>query len=181
MIDPKLPHGWHKHKAMFNNRFQAVLINSQNKKFFSRHKLLKYLELHKLDYPSNTFDFAVTDNPKKRTSVDYSAEKKIKVIPPSTPSSSLPSPASDTPTTPVFSDFNLSISGNYVCPKDDCKKEFRKENLLMMHLKHYHPEFKKMLPPALNVAALAYARTNSMDDRSRRPNSSNKTCQKEQC
>lgn len=168
IVDPKLPPGWHKHKALFNNRYQAVLINSQNRKFFSRHKLLKYLELNKLNYSLNLFDFACTDNPKKKHSIDVSSEKKIKTLPPSTPSNPAPSPAPvtpATPTTPLFSDFNVSTSGNYVCPKDDCKKEFRKENLLMMHFKHYHPEFKSMLPPALNVADLAYARTNSMDDK----------------
>ncbi|XP_050716906.1 uncharacterized protein LOC126998812 isoform X7 [Eriocheir sinensis] len=46
------------------------------------------------------------------------------------------------------------------CPKEACGKSFRKENLLQMHIKHYHPEFlKKSSNWAPNVADLAYART----------------------
>ncbi|XP_071538942.1 uncharacterized protein [Panulirus ornatus] len=46
------------------------------------------------------------------------------------------------------------------CPKDGCGKGFRKENLLQMHIKHYHPEIlKKSSSWAPNVADLAYART----------------------
>ncbi|KAL1457485.1 hypothetical protein WDU94_007712 [Cyamophila willieti] len=163
IVDPKLPPGWYKHKAHNNGRWQALLVNSENRKFFGRKNLLKYFKLNNLNYDPDLFDFSYIDNPKKKKSVESNSEKKIKTLTPSTPSTpSTPVPV--TPTTPVFCDFNLSISGNYVCPNDDCKKEFRKENLLMMHLKHYHPEFKNMLPPALNVADLAYARTNSMDD-----------------
>ncbi|XP_016844455.2 PHD finger protein 20 [Nasonia vitripennis] len=29
----------------------------------------------------------------------------------------------------------------YKCPKTGCNKNFRKENLLQMHIKHYHPEY----------------------------------------
>ncbi|CAD6235848.1 GSCOCG00008011001-RA-CDS [Cotesia congregata] len=47
----------------------------------------------------------------------------------------------------------------YKCPKEGCSKTFRKENLLQMHIKHYHPEFSKYLGSTPNVADLAYART----------------------
>ncbi|XP_044592246.1 PHD finger protein 20-like protein 1 isoform X3 [Cotesia glomerata] len=47
----------------------------------------------------------------------------------------------------------------YKCPKEGCFKTFRKENLLQMHIKHYHPEFSKYLGSTPNVADLAYART----------------------
>ncbi|CAL4105243.1 unnamed protein product, partial [Meganyctiphanes norvegica] len=46
------------------------------------------------------------------------------------------------------------------CPGLGCNKSFRKENLLQMHIKHYHPELSKKLTGfAPNVADLAYART----------------------
>ncbi|XP_063869761.1 PHD finger protein 20-like isoform X14 [Scylla paramamosain] len=49
---------------------------------------------------------------------------------------------------------------DHQCPKDGCGKSFRKENLLQMHIKHYHPELlKKTSNWAPNVADLAYART----------------------
>ncbi|XP_011501583.1 PREDICTED: uncharacterized protein LOC105365182 [Ceratosolen solmsi marchali] len=47
----------------------------------------------------------------------------------------------------------------YKCPKNGCNKNFRKENLLQMHIKHYHPEYSKFLGSTPNVADLAYART----------------------
>ena len=47
----------------------------------------------------------------------------------------------------------------YKCPKQGCSKTFRKENLLQMHIKHYHPEYSKFLGSTPNVADLAYART----------------------
>ncbi|XP_014204979.1 PHD finger protein 20-like protein 1 [Copidosoma floridanum] len=47
----------------------------------------------------------------------------------------------------------------YKCPIAGCNKNFRKENLLQMHIKHYHPEYSKYLGSTPNVADLAYART----------------------
>ncbi|XP_058810400.1 uncharacterized protein LOC131675416 [Phymastichus coffea] len=47
----------------------------------------------------------------------------------------------------------------YKCPKTGCIKNFRKENLLQMHIKHYHPEYSKLMGSTPNVADLAYART----------------------
>lgn len=54
----------------------------------------------------------------------------------------------------------------YKCPKEGCNKNFRKENLLQMHIKHYHPEYSKFMGSTPNVADLAYARTigESIDD-----------------
>ncbi|XP_014226245.1 PHD finger protein 20-like [Trichogramma pretiosum] len=45
------------------------------------------------------------------------------------------------------------------CPKEGCRKLVRKEHLLIMHIKHYHPEFVQYLGVTPNVADLAYART----------------------
>lgn len=57
---------------------------------------------------------------------------------------------------------NLRVAiedSTYKCPKTGCNKNFRKENLLQMHIKHYHPEYSKFLGSTPNVADLAYART----------------------
>lgn len=48
---------------------------------------------------------------------------------------------------------------SYKCPIEGCGKNFRKENLAQMHIKHYHPEYTKLLGSTPNVADLAYART----------------------
>ncbi|XP_037801206.1 uncharacterized protein LOC119596129 isoform X3 [Penaeus monodon] len=54
----------------------------------------------------------------------------------------------------------LTEHNEHQCPKSGCGKSFRKENLLQMHIKHYHPEIlKKNSSWAPNVADLAYART----------------------
>ncbi|KAL5235731.1 hypothetical protein ACI65C_003141 [Semiaphis heraclei] len=44
------------------------------------------------------------------------------------------------------------------CPKQECRKLFRKENLLMMHIKHYHSEYTELLVSTPNVTDLATAR-----------------------
>lgn len=63
--------------------------------------------------------------------------------------------------------FNQNISGKTVegkvwgCPKSDCSKKFRKENLLQMHIKHYHRELSELAGSAPNVVDLALARTSA--------------------
>lgn len=51
------------------------------------------------------------------------------------------------------------VNSAYQCPIEGCGKNFRKENLAQMHVKHYHPEYTKFLDSTPNVADLAYART----------------------
>ena len=53
----------------------------------------------------------------------------------------------------------LMINNSYKCPIQGCDKNFRRENLAQMHVKHYHPEYTKFLDSTPNVADLAYART----------------------
>ncbi|KAJ8664725.1 hypothetical protein QAD02_006387 [Eretmocerus hayati] len=48
---------------------------------------------------------------------------------------------------------------SFKCPKAGCNKNFRNEHLLQMHIKHYHPEYSKLLGSLPKVADLAYART----------------------
>lgn len=51
------------------------------------------------------------------------------------------------------------VDDAYKCPIEGCGKNFRRENLAQMHVKHYHPEYTKFLDSTPNVADLAYART----------------------
>lgn len=51
------------------------------------------------------------------------------------------------------------IDNLFRCPAPDCMKNFRKENLLQMHIKHYHPNLTQHFSSTPNVADLAYART----------------------
>ncbi|RXG54175.1 PHD finger protein 20-like protein 1 [Armadillidium vulgare] len=57
-------------------------------------------------------------------------------------------------------EIHSSAESAHKCPSKTCEKSFRKENLLQMHMKHYHPELLKSRSlQAPNVADLAYART----------------------
>lgn len=85
-----------------------------------------------------------------------------------------PVPASDTPVqndTKVDSGFvdesGIAIiielnssNGFWTCPMENCRKNFRKDNLLKMHFKHYHPELKIANATGIqNVVQMAQART----------------------
>ncbi|KAG8238446.1 hypothetical protein J437_LFUL002903 [Ladona fulva] len=58
----------------------------------------------------------------------------------------------------LWKENNCKMDSTYICPKEGCAKNFRKENLLQMHIKHYHPEYCKLVGSAPNVADLASAR-----------------------
>nr|XP_024216836.1 PHD finger protein 20 isoform X2 [Halyomorpha halys] len=47
------------------------------------------------------------------------------------------------------------------CLKEGCNKKFRKENLLQMHIKHYHSELSSLVRSAPNMVDLACARSQS--------------------
>ncbi|CAB3366649.1 Hypothetical predicted protein [Cloeon dipterum] len=47
---------------------------------------------------------------------------------------------------------------NLKCPKQGCGKLLRKETLIMMHIKHYHPELKEQMDVVPQVLDYAYAR-----------------------
>lgn len=47
------------------------------------------------------------------------------------------------------------------CLKEGCNKKFRKENLLQMHIKHYHSELSSLVRSAPNMVDLACARSES--------------------
>lgn len=53
---------------------------------------------------------------------------------------------------------DASNEQGFRCPKQECRKLFRKENLLMMHIKHYHAEYTELLVSTPNVTDLATAR-----------------------
>lgn len=79
---------------------------------------------------------------------------------------------SSTPTTAYVQEHPLEAGYIYVgalkvqiidnlfrCPKEGCNKNFRKENHLQIHVKHYHDELSKQLGACPNMTDLAYFRT----------------------
>lgn len=51
------------------------------------------------------------------------------------------------------------IDNLFRCPKENCNKNFRKENHLQIHIKHYHKELSAQLGVCPNMTELAYFRT----------------------
>lgn len=53
-----------------------------------------------------------------------------------------------------------NVDGFWKCPLNECRKNFRKDSLLKMHFKHYHPELKVANARGIaNVVQMAQART----------------------
>ncbi|XP_012214996.1 PHD finger protein 20-like protein 1 isoform X3 [Linepithema humile] len=154
------------------------------KKFRCRNDIRVFMENQgQYDFDPERFDFCIHRRKRKNVKQDVTPEapKKIKTLLPktktSTPEGTLPTTATsgiDGPSvstsTPSTTDGAVFIGlcgglrvemedSAYKCPKEGCNKNFRKENLLQMHIKHYHPEYSKFLGSTPKVEDLAYART----------------------
>ncbi|KAK2576179.1 hypothetical protein KPH14_007496 [Odynerus spinipes] len=169
---------------------------SSGKKFRSRNDIRAFMENQgQFDFDPDKFDFCIHRKKKnhgqklKQDIPTPEVPKKIKTLLPKvkTPASTESTPlapvnipvttpvmsANSTPVTPItngavfIGGLRVEMEDSaYKCPKQGCNKTFRKENLLQMHIKHYHPEYSKFLGSTPNVADLAYARTigESIDD-----------------
>ncbi|XP_043259702.1 uncharacterized protein LOC122401564 isoform X2 [Colletes gigas] len=196
VADKRLPPGWQKHFTQRKAGTSAgkwdvlFLHKSSGKKFRSRNDIRAFMENQgQFDFDPEKFDFCI--HRKKRSyghklkqEIVTDVPKKIKTLLPKTKTTpvmdSLLISANTSVTTVVpapttsITDGAVFIGGlrvemedsAYKCPKQGCNKTFRKENLLQMHIKHYHPEYSKFLGSTPNVADLAYARTigESIDD-----------------
>ncbi|XP_025157823.1 PHD finger protein 20 isoform X2 [Harpegnathos saltator] len=168
-------------------KWDVLFIHKQTgKKFRSRNDIRVFMENQgQLDFDPEKFDFCI--HRKKRNvhrikqEITPEVPKKIKTLLPKTKALATPEstsliastpdipPTASTPTTSATdSEMNYFFIGGlrvemedsaYKCPKEGCNKNFRKENLLQMHIKHYHPEYSKFLGSTPKVEDLAYART----------------------
>ncbi|XP_017758548.1 PREDICTED: uncharacterized protein LOC108549586 isoform X3 [Eufriesea mexicana] len=164
------------------------LHKSSGKKFRSKNDIRAFMENQgQLDFDPEKFDFCIHRKKKNQTQkikqeIVMDAPKKIKTLLPKMKTTSVTDNSllvsTNTPVTTLVSTSTTSITDGgviysvfigglrvemedsaYKCPKQGCSKTFRKENLLQMHIKHYHPEYSKFLGCTPNVADLAYART----------------------
>ncbi|KAL6260579.1 hypothetical protein P5V15_008100 [Pogonomyrmex californicus] len=170
-------------------KWDVLFIHKQTgKKFRSRNDIRIFMENQgQFDFDPEKFDFCIhrrKRNHAHRVKQEITPEvpKKIKTLLPKTKtsisestlfttvtSSVETSPIVSTPTTSttdgaVFIGLRGGLrvemeDSAYKCPKEGCNKNFRKENLLQMHIKHYHPEYSKFLGSTPKVEDLAYART----------------------
>ena len=184
VADKRLPPGWQKHftqrKAGSSaGKWDVLFIHeSSGKKFRSRNDIRSFMETQgMLDFDPEKFDFCIhrkkkskLDKPKSETDPvrkpRYSRSRHV-VVPEYSPAPGFSTPTSSiTPSSSVddgavfIGDLRIEMEdSSYKCPKEGCLKNFRKENLLQMHIKHYHPEYSKYLGSTPLVADLAYART----------------------
>ncbi|XP_050498431.1 PHD finger protein 20 isoform X2 [Diabrotica virgifera virgifera] len=178
--DPRLPEGWNKHilkKKGFPGKWDTVIVSPEDKKFRSKTEIAKYLEEHPIEgVNQNLFDFSLVLR-RKRKDPHLSAPVRVRVkvkpapkSPEKDPKEPIPVPVLKEPEPepteePVKEESNANClkilfeDSAYKCPIEGCGKNFRRENLAQMHVKHYHPEYTKFLDSTPNVADLAYART----------------------
>ncbi|KAL6439227.1 hypothetical protein ACFW04_003860 [Cataglyphis niger] len=174
-------------------KWDVLFIHKQTgKKFRSRNDIRVFMENQgQYDFNPENFDFCIhrrKRNHAPRLKQEATPEKKIKTLLPKTKTLSTPEntllqvpntvstpPNISTPVTSTDGAVFIGLRGGlrvemedsaYKCPKEGCNKNFRKENLLQMHIKHYHPEYSKFLGSTPKVEDLAYARTigESIDD-----------------
>lgn len=169
--DPRLPTGWVKHLSQritgnSAGKWDTVIVAPDGKIFRSKTEVKSYLDLHpEIQAAMNMFDFsAYRGSQKKKIN-----KPKQKVI--TTEPVELPVPEESAVEEPVVKEEVLAIeeppvslkiifeNDSYKCPIEGCGKNFRRENLALMHVKHYHSEYTKYLDSTPNVADLAYART----------------------
>lgn len=78
----------------------------------------------------------------------------------STPQSIPPKPQPSEPGFVYVGALKVQLIDNlFHCPETGCNKNFRKENHLQIHVKHYHEELAKLLGVCPNMSDLAYQRT----------------------
>ena len=190
--DTTLPTGWQKHFTQRKSGSSAgkwdvlFMHESSGKKFRSRNDIRAFMESQgQFDFDPENFDFCIHRKKKNKLEKPKSEADPVKkprfssrtkqvlvtdvsAIPSFNTPSSLMTPSSSIEEGTVFiGGLRIEMEDNsYKCPKEGCLKNFRKENLLQMHIKHYHPEYSKFLGSTPNVADLAYARTigESIDD-----------------
>ncbi|CAG9829522.1 unnamed protein product [Diabrotica balteata] len=143
----------------------------ENKKFRSKTEIVKYLEEHPTEgVNQNLFDFSLVLRRKRKNPLLSSPLKPASKSPEKEPKEPTPvpipkEPEPEPPEEPVKEESNANClkilfeDSAYKCPIEGCGKNFRRENLAQMHVKHYHPEYTKFLDSTPNVADLAYART----------------------
>ncbi|XP_057665384.1 PHD finger protein 20-like isoform X8 [Diorhabda carinulata] len=171
--DPRIPPGWNKHilrrtKGCDAGKWDTIIVSPENKRFRSKTEILRYIEEHPNEnLNEKMFDFSFVMRRKRKnpalTTPTKSPEKE-KPPPLITPEEPVEQPEVKTDKEEKDDEDSNGLKilfedDAYKCPIEGCGKNFRRENLAQMHVKHYHPEYTKFLDSTPNVADLAYART----------------------
>ncbi|KAL3281097.1 hypothetical protein HHI36_004321 [Cryptolaemus montrouzieri] len=168
--DPRLPDGWAKHllrkyQGMMAGKWETIIVSPDGKRFRSRYDIKNYLESTKLmPYDEKIFDFSMYKQRQRKSTPNTEAKKQAELKAAEVKVAEIKQVEIETPVPEISKEEeNLLkipiIDDAYKCPIEGCGKNFRKENLAQMHVKHYHPEYSRFLDTTPNVADLAYART----------------------
>lgn len=172
------------------SKWDVVVVSPSGRRFRGRQDVRAYIEETSAQDTLNLadFDFAMhkkrakdkgvytyTDNYRKFLKSLYPTLAEIDATP-VTPAdlqaavmAQLPPMLMDQVVVPVPQDW-LMVDGMKVqiidnllrCPEEGCFKNFRKENLLKIHIKHYHEVMAKKITATPTMTDLAYKRTQSL-------------------
>lgn len=120
-------------------KFLGIIYSPEGRTFRSRQDIKQYIFQHQLNYDLELFDFRLGEEfyrergiePPKRAKDDYVAPSLMKlqvnkVEQTAVPSTVAPAGDLDMPTFAADQD-------GYRCPLEDCRKLFRRNNLLLVH------------------------------------------------
>ncbi|XP_065163265.1 PHD finger protein 20 [Atheta coriaria] len=150
--DPNLPEKWEKHVLQRERgKFFSVIVTPEDKKLRCPADIQRYIQDHPdFNYQDYRLDFNVIprNQPRNRDRVQSQERKSLDH-----------SDCDNSPQPPKGDSFKiLKVDGVFQCPIEGCGKSYRRENLVQMHVKHYHPEYTKFLDSTPNVLDLVYQR-----------------------
>ncbi|KAG4066483.1 hypothetical protein HA402_007119 [Bradysia odoriphaga] len=154
--DWRLPAGWTKHlyqRSSVSGKWDVVLVGPTKKRFRSKNDVKVYLEEKGEVYNPDIYDFSIH----KRRAKDIGLFS-VPLLQPHLP----PPPPTDPGYVYVGALKVQLIDNLFHCPETTCNKNFRKENHLQIHVKHYHEDLAKLLGVCPNMSDLAYQRTVGM-------------------
>jgi len=186
--DTKLPVGWEKRAKMKTagtkaGKWDVVIIGPGGRTFRSKQDIKQYIFLHQMNHELELFDFRLGEDFYRDRGVEPPRRAKT-ARPPSIVKKEEVELATATAAAAGISSKdrseatrNDSVSATHFeeslplfvqekgedglrCPLENCRKLFRRDDLLVMHIKHYHPALlKKLGCKTLRVEDLAAART----------------------
>lgn len=190
--DTRLPPGWTKffsERVHVANKWDVVIVTPSGRRFRGRQDIKSFIE-ESADPSLNLadFDFAMhkkrakekgvytyTENYRKFLKSIYPSMTEIDTIPPTPldvqeavmaqlpPSFIEPLPETVIRDSIMVDGMKVQIIDNLLrCPEEGCFKNFRKENLLKIHIKHYHEAMAKRMSATPTMTDLAYKRTQSL-------------------
>ncbi|GAB0097453.1 uncharacterized protein DMENIID0001_130900 [Sergentomyia squamirostris] len=182
--DTRLPEGWEKHiTSRFSGvtKWDVVIVHPSGKKFRNKQEMKAFLdETKEHQYDPNVFDFGIhKKRAKMMKAYTFTEEYKAKFA----EMAKAQQAALQASKTAAVAQSEMALATTvgeqilgegfvlvdglkvqiienlFRCPKEGCYKNFRKENLLKIHIKHYHEEIARQLTAPPTMTDLAYQRT----------------------